>query len=100
MMGCTRSPLSGAAIHNSGTWSRLAPRDWKMRLTLAFCRPKANCRPRKPKHMFQICQNDTNGLDGGGIRIHGDVSTTAQADGRTMPARRSLIESRSAHDVP
>jgi hypothetical protein len=25
--------------------------------------------------MFQICQNDTNGLDGGGIRIHGDVST-------------------------
>jgi len=26
--------------------------------------------------MFQICQNDTNGLDGGGIRIHCDVSTT------------------------
>ena len=44
--------------------------------------------------MFQICQNDTNGLDGGGIRIHGDVSTTAWADGRTMRAGRASIESK------
>ena len=42
--------------------SMLAPSVWKMRLTLAFCSPKANCRPRKPKHMFQICQNDSNGF--------------------------------------
>src|ERR1700736_230895 len=63
-MGCTMSPLNGAAIHSTGTCSRLAPRVWKMRLTLAFCRAKPNCRPMKPKHMFQICQNDTNGLAG------------------------------------
>ena len=27
-----------------------------MRLTLAFCSAKPNWMPRKPKHMFQICQ--------------------------------------------
>ena len=33
-----------------------APSVWKMRLTLAFCSAKPNWMPRKPKHMFQICQ--------------------------------------------
>ena len=40
----------------------LAPSVWKMRLTLAFCSAKPNWMPRKPKHMFQICQNDSCGL--------------------------------------
>src|SRR5690606_24857152 len=39
-----------------------APSVWKMRLTLAFCRANPNWMPRKPKHMFQICQNDSCGL--------------------------------------
>ena len=39
----------------------LAPSVWKMRLTLAFCSAKPNWMPRKPKHMFQICQNDSAG---------------------------------------
>src|SRR3546814_8777013 len=33
-----------------------------MRLTLAFCRANPNWIPRKPKHMFHICQNDSVGL--------------------------------------
>src|SRR6267154_2706662 len=33
-----------AATHSNGICSRLAPRVWKMRLTLAFCRAKPNCR--------------------------------------------------------
>ena len=33
-----------------------------MRLTFAFCRAKPNWIPRKPKHMFQICQNVSVGL--------------------------------------
>ena len=33
-----------------------------MRLTLAFCSAKPNWMPRKPKHMFQICQNESVGL--------------------------------------
>src|SRR5579864_8303395 len=33
-----------------------------MRLTLAFCSAKPNCRPRKPKHMFQICQKVRTGF--------------------------------------
>ena len=37
------------------------PSVWKMRLTLAFCNAKPNWMPRKPKHMFQICQNDSAG---------------------------------------
>ena len=33
-----------------------------MRLTLAFCRAKPNWMPKKPKHMFQICQNVSCGF--------------------------------------
>src|SRR5690606_28337790 len=39
-----------------------APSVWKMRLTFAFCSAKPNWIPRNPKHMFQICQNDSCGL--------------------------------------
>ncbi len=60
--GCTINPVSGAAIHNAGISDTLAPSVWKMRLTLAFCSAKPNWMPRKPKHMFQICQNDSAGL--------------------------------------
>src|ERR1700722_20027477 len=56
------SPVKGAAIHSRGTCSSPAPRVWKIRLTFAFCRAKPNCKPRKPKHMFHICQNDSSGF--------------------------------------
>src|SRR5580700_7494505 len=46
-----------------GICSRSAPRDWNIRLTLAFCSANPNCRPRNPKHMFQICANVRTGLD-------------------------------------
>src|SRR6185295_17408274 len=62
-MGCTISPVSGAAIQRIGICSTCAPSVWKMRLTLAFCSAKPNWIPRNPKHMFQICQNDTCGLE-------------------------------------
>ena len=48
--------------------STSAPSVWKIRLTLAFCSPKANWIPRNPKHMFQICQNDTCGRAARGRR--------------------------------
>ena len=54
--------MSGAAIHRMGMSSMLAPSVWKMRLTFAFCSAKPNCRPRNPRHMFQICQNDSSGF--------------------------------------
>ena len=50
----------------------LAPSVWKMRLTFAFCSAKPNWMPRKPKHMFQICQNDSVGLVEGVAVIEGD----------------------------
>src|SRR5690348_16985333 len=60
--GWTMRPVSGAAIHSAGIASTPAPRVWKIRLTLAFCSAKPNWIPRNPKHMFQICQNDSAGL--------------------------------------
>src|SRR3982750_2351717 len=61
MTGCTRRPLNGAAIQSAGIASTLAPSVWKMRLTFEFCNAKPNCRPMKPKHMFQICQKLSDG---------------------------------------
>src|SRR6266403_1269345 len=69
MIGCTNSPVSGAATHSSGTCSSPAPSVWNMRLTLAFCSAKPNCRPRNPKHMFQICQNDRCGLAAAAVPV-------------------------------
>src|SRR6185437_9656094 len=39
-----------------------APSVWKMRLTSAVCSANPNWMPRNPKHMFQICQNESSGL--------------------------------------
>ena len=74
MIGCTTRPVSGAAIHRPGSESISAPRVWKMRLTLAFCSAKPNWMPRKPKHMFQICQNESCGLRALGFEAIGDPS--------------------------
>src|SRR5690606_41260505 len=53
-MGWTSRPVRGAAIHRMARLSTSAPRVWKMRLVLAFCRPKPIWMPKKPTHMFQI----------------------------------------------
>ena len=49
MIGCTISPVSGAATHNAGRSSREAPTVWKMRLMFEFCRTKPIWMPKKPK---------------------------------------------------
>src|SRR4249919_2358232 len=46
-----------------------APSVWKMRLTFAFCSAKPNWMPRKPKHMFQICQNVSVGFAVAGVSV-------------------------------
>src|ERR1700704_1553551 len=65
-----------------------------MRLTLAFCRAKPNCRPRNPKHMFQICQNDRYGLAppavpwlsaGIGVHLFGGKPVTPPCDTPLTP---------------
>ena len=62
MIGCTSSPVSGAAIHSSGSASFSAPRVWKMRDMKPPCSANPNWMPRKPNDMFQICQNDSGGF--------------------------------------
>ena len=69
MIGCTSSPVSGAAINSPAISSTLAPSVSKMRLALAFYSPNANWMPRNPKHMFQICQNDRVGFAFAGIAL-------------------------------
>ena len=54
MIGCTISPVIGAAIHRMASSPTSAPSVWKMRLTLPFCSSKPIWMPRKPKLMFQI----------------------------------------------
>ena len=61
-MGCTTSPVSGAATQSNGSVFMSAPRVWKIRLALAFWSANPNWMPRKPKHMFQICQKLSVGL--------------------------------------
>src|ERR1700736_3155571 len=89
-MGCTMSPLNGAAIHSNGTCSRPAPRVWKIRLTLAFWRAKPNCRPMKPKHMFQICQNDSNGLEGAFMGVLCALDARESRENQLMWIRKLL----------
>jgi len=72
MIGCTTSPVTGAAIHKIGMLSTLAPSVSKIRLTFAFCSANPNWMPRKPKLMFQMSQNDSRGL---GRRALGAVAT-------------------------
>ena len=61
MIGWTISPVSGAAIHRMASESTSAPSVWKMRLVLAFCRPKPIWMPKKPTHMFQIASRVRRG---------------------------------------
>ena len=58
MMGCTNSPVRGAAIQSPGNSSLLAPKFWKMLDMNPPCRAKPNWMPKKPKLMFQICQKE------------------------------------------
>src|SRR6188768_1791084 len=80
LIGCTISPVRGAAAHRVGRSSIEAPSVWKMRLMFEFCSWKANWIPRNPKHMFQICQKETCGF---------------AADAAMFIRRRTLVASSS-----
>jgi hypothetical protein len=55
MTGCITRPVKGAAIHKMGILSISAPSVWKIRLTFAFCKPKANWIPKNPTLILIIC---------------------------------------------
>ena len=57
------SPVMGPASHSSGTFSRLAPRFWKMRVALACGSANPNWMPNAPMQMLQICHADSRGLE-------------------------------------
>jgi hypothetical protein len=63
MMGCTIMPVNGAASQNHDRCSTSAPKIPRMREAFPFCKAKPNWIPKKPKLMFQICQNDKRGLE-------------------------------------
>jgi hypothetical protein len=59
-----------------------------MRLTLAFWSAKPNWMPRKPKHMFQICQNDSAGRRAGVDSLEGSAVVVAACMMMIMYSRR------------
>src|SRR6476659_4491299 len=61
-MGCTSSPVSGAAIHNAGRSSTLEPSDWKIRLMFAFWSANPIWMPKNPNEMFHSPASDCRGL--------------------------------------
>ncbi|MNY79882.1 hypothetical protein D3C86_2207100 [compost metagenome] len=62
MIGWTKRPVAGAAIHSMASSLTSAPRVWKIRLVLTFCSPQTIWTPNRPQHMFQICEKDSRAL--------------------------------------
>src|SRR6478752_7040893 len=62
MIGCTRSPVSGAATQSTGRLSTLDPSDWNIRLMFAFWGAKPIWIPKKPNEIFQSPASDCRGF--------------------------------------